>query len=54
VDRSQLVLVHRRDRQAGEGFARRHAGRYVGSVDKLIASAEIDAVYVGKQIAPSG
>ena len=46
VDRSELVLVHRRDRTAGEDFARRHAGRYVGSVDELIASEEIDAVYV--------
>ncbi len=46
VHRSQLVLVHRRDRTAGEDFARRHAGRYVGSVDELVASEEIDAVYV--------
>ncbi|MFW6291017.1 MAG: Gfo/Idh/MocA family protein [Spirochaetota bacterium] len=46
VDRSELVLVHRRDRTAGEDFARRHAGRYVGSVDELLASEEIDALYV--------
>ncbi len=46
VDRSQLVLVHRRDRQAGEDFARRHAGRYVASLGDLVDSDEIDAVYV--------
>ena len=46
VDRSELVLVHRRDRQAGEDFARRHAGRYVASFEELVGSDEIDAVYV--------
>lgn len=43
---SELVLVHRRDRTAGEDFCRRHAGRYVASLDELVASKEIDAVYV--------
>lgn len=43
---SELVLVHRRDRSAGEDFCRRHAGRYVESFEGLVASEEIDAVYV--------
>jgi predicted dehydrogenase len=43
---SELVLVHRRDRAKGEDFARRHAGRYVASLGELLASEEINAVYV--------
>ena len=44
---SRLVLVHRRDRAAGEAFVQRHGhGRYVDNLGELLASPEIDAVYV--------
>jgi predicted dehydrogenase len=43
---SELVLVHRRNREAGPEYCRRHAGRYEPSLDALLASDEIDAVYV--------
>jgi predicted dehydrogenase len=46
VPTSELVLVQRRNRDAGEDFARRHAGRYVESVEALVSSPDIDAVYV--------
>lgn len=44
---SELVLVHRRDREAGEDFVRRHGhGVYVGTMDELLHSDAINAVYV--------
>ena len=44
---SRLVLVHHRDRAAGEAFVQRHGhGRYVDNLGELLASPEIDAVYV--------
>lgn len=46
VQRSQLTLVHRRDRERGEDFARRHAGRYVETLAELVESPEVDAIYV--------
>ena len=46
LDGSELVLVHRRNAEAGEDFTRRHAGRYVASLDEMLSSDEIDAVYV--------
>lgn len=46
VEASALCLVHRRNREAGEDFCRRHGGRYVGSLAELVESDEIDAVYV--------
>jgi predicted dehydrogenase len=47
VKASELVLVHRRDRAAGEDFVRRHGhGAYVGSLREMLHSDAIDAVYV--------
>ncbi|MDA3955108.1 Gfo/Idh/MocA family oxidoreductase [Oceanispirochaeta sp.] len=44
---SDLILVHRRNRDAGEDFVQRHGhGRYVSSFDELISSPEINAIYV--------
>lgn len=44
---SKLVLVHRRDRAAGEDFVRRHGcGRYAATLREVLESEEIDAVYV--------
>ena len=44
---SELILVNRRDRAAGEDFVRRHDhGRYLGDLAALLASDEINAVYV--------
>lgn len=43
----RLVAVYRRDRAAGEDFARRHGPcRYVDTLDDLLAIEEADAVYV--------
>lgn len=44
---SRLILAHRRNREAGESFVRRHGhGRYVDNLGEFLASPEIDAVYV--------
>ena len=47
VDRSRISLVHRRNREAGEDFVRRHGhGRYVSSFEEILESPDIDAVYI--------
>ncbi|MFP4444331.1 MAG: Gfo/Idh/MocA family protein [Spirochaetia bacterium] len=46
VDHSGLRLVHRRNRDAGEDFARRHGGIYVGNLKAMLESEDINAVYV--------
>lgn len=47
LDNSELVLVHRRDRDAAVAFIRRHGhGSYAGSIRELVGSDAIDAVYV--------
>ncbi|MFO7724017.1 MAG: Gfo/Idh/MocA family oxidoreductase [Oceanipulchritudo sp.] len=44
---SSLVLVHRRDKELGRSFVERHGhGSYVGSIEELVTSEAIDAVYV--------
>lgn len=47
LEDGELVLVHRRDREAGESFCRRHGhGRYEGDLEAFLFSDAIDAVYV--------
>ncbi len=46
IDGSELVLVHRRNRAAGEDFAVRHGGRYEEQLQDLLGSEKINAVYV--------
>ncbi|HUX20553.1 MAG TPA: Gfo/Idh/MocA family oxidoreductase, partial [Spirochaetia bacterium] len=44
---SRLVAVMRRNAVAAEDYARRHGvPRWYSEVDKLIADAEVDAVYI--------
>lgn len=47
VNGSSLELVHRRNRDEGEEFVIRHGrGRYMESLEALLGSDEIDALYV--------
>lgn len=46
IERSELAAVHRRDREQGEDFVRRHSGRYVGSMNELLAADDVDAINV--------
>lgn len=47
VPGSEMTLLHRRDRAAGEDFVQRHGnGRYVETFEELVHSTEIDAVYI--------
>ena len=47
VPGSELTLVNRRNAAAGEDFIRRHGhGTFVGSLEELVRSDAIDAVYI--------
>jgi predicted dehydrogenase len=46
ISHSELRLVHRRNREAGEDFVKRHRGTYVSSLGEMLESDAVNAVYV--------